>query len=102
MSRKLSGFLLIFSTGFTSFSVLLLLPCPSSSSLILCTVFDVISSDIDKDLLINASANIFFFRAFKGHHKDCLKYSVGADRPEELCYNFSTSSDLNHMVEFTI
>ena len=58
ISRKLSGFLLMFSTGFTSLSVLLLFPL-----------------------------SITFF-VFNVHHKDWLTYSGGTDRPGELCYNF--------------
>ena len=34
------------------------------------------------------------FGDFKVHHKDWLAYSSGTDRPDELCYNFSFSSDL--------
>ena len=34
------------------------------------------------------------------HHKDCLTYSDGSDRPGELCYNFSTSKDLVQLVNF--
>ena len=34
------------------------------------------------------------------HHKDCLTYSDGSDRPGELCYNFSTSKDLIQLVNF--
>ena len=47
-----------------------------SPSLSLCTVFDSISSNIDKVLSINPSANV--------HHKDWLTYSVKTDRPGEL------------------
>ena len=70
---------------------------PSSS---LCTVFDSISSDIDEVLWINPSANVFVFGDFNGHHKDCLTYSGGTDRPGELCYNFSISNDLTQIVNF--
>ena len=34
------------------------------------------------------------------HHKDWLTYSGGADRPGELCYNFSISNDLTQVVKF--
>ena len=40
---------------------------PSSA---LCTVFDSISSNIDKVLSINPSANAFVFGDFNVHHKD--------------------------------
>ena len=46
-----------------------------SPSLWLCTVFDSISSNIDKVLSINPSANVFVFV----HHKDWLTYSGGTD-----------------------
>ena len=71
---------------------------PPSSSL--CTVFDSISSNIDEVLLINPSANVFVFGDFNAHHKDWLTYSGGTDRPGELCYNFSISNDLTHIVNF--
>ena len=70
---------------------------PSSS---LCTVFDSISSNIDEVLSINPSANVFVFEDFNFHHKDWLSYSGEADRPGELCYNFSISSDLTQIVNF--
>ena len=41
-----------------------------SPSLLLYMVFDSISSNIDKVLLINQCANVFFFGEFDGHHKD--------------------------------
>ena len=63
-------------------------------------VFDSISSNIDKVLLINPSANVFVFGDFNVHHKDWLTYSGGTDRPGELCYNFSILSDLTQMVKF--
>ena len=68
---------------------------PSSA---LCTVFDSISSNIDEVLSINPSANVFVFGDFDVHHKDWLTYSSGTDRPSELCYNFSISTDLTQMV----
>ena len=77
----------MFSTGFTSLSVLLLFPL--SLSLCLCTVFYSISPNIDEVLSINPSANVFVFEDFKVHHKDWLIYSGGTNGPGELCYNFS-------------
>ena len=70
---------------------------PSSS---LCTVFDSISSSIDKFLSINPSAYVFVFGDFNVHHKDWLNNSRGTDRPGELCYNFSISNDLTQIVNF--
>ena len=49
---------------------------PSSS---LCMVFDSISSNIDKVLSINPSANVF--GDFNVHHKGWLTYSGETDRP---------------------
>ena len=64
----------MFSTGFTSLSVLLLFPHRSpSSSLYL--VFDSISSNIDEVLSINPSDNMFVFGDFNVHHKDWLTCS---------------------------
>ena len=59
--RKLCRFLIMFSTSFTSLSALLLF-LNWSLSLLLCTVSDSISSNIDEVLLINPSANVFVFR----------------------------------------
>ena len=70
---------------------------PSSA---LCTVFDSISSNIDEVLSINPSANVFVFGDFNIYHKDWLTYSGVADRPGEVCYNFSFSDDLTEMVNF--
>ena len=99
ISRKLCRFILMFSTGFNSLSVLLLFPL-SITSLSLCTVFDSISSNIDEVLSINPSANVFVFGDFNIHHKDWLTYSGGTDRPGELCYNFCISNDLAQIVNF--
>ena len=44
----------------------------------------------------------FVFGYFNVHYKDCLTYSGRSDRPGELCYNFSISNDLTHMVNFPI
>ena len=71
-----------------------------SSSSSLCMVFDSVSSNIVEVLLINPSANVFVFRDFDVHHKDCLTYSGGTDRPGELCYNFSISNDFTQIVNF--
>ena len=88
--RKLSGFLLMFSIGFTSLKCLLFFfyRLPSSS---LCKVFDSISSNIDEVFLINPPANTFLFGEFNVHNKDWLTYSTETDRPGKLCYNFSIS-----------
>ena len=85
----------MFWTGFTSLSVIQLVSyflflsrsCSSSLS----TVFHSISSNIYEFLLINPSANVFFFGDFNVHHKDWLTYSG------ELCYNFYISNDLTQM-----
>ena len=63
-------------------------------------VFDAISSNTDKVLLMNPSANKFVFGDFKVHHKDwlMLTYSGGTARLAELYYNCSVSKEL--MVNF--
>ena len=50
---------------------------------LLCKVFDHISSNMDKVLSINPSANVFVFGDFNVHHKDWVTYSGGTDRPGE-------------------
>ena len=71
-----------------------------SPSLYLCSVFNVISSNIDEVLSINPSANVFVFGGFNVYHKDWLTYSGGTDRLGELYYNYSISNDLTQMVNF--
>ena len=78
MENVADSFLLLFSTGFTSLSVLLLLPI-SITFFALCTVFDSITSSIDEVLSINPSANVFVFGDFNVHHKDWLTYSGGTN-----------------------
>ena len=91
----------MFSTGFTSLSVLLLFPL-TITFFCFVHVFDSISFNIDEILSINPSANVSDFEDFNVHHKDWLTYSGGTDRPGELCYNFSISNDLTQMVNFPI
>ena len=69
-----------------------------TSSLPLCTAFDVFSSNIDEVLPINPSANVYVYGDFNVHHKDWLNYSSGPHRPGELCYKFYTSNELIQMV----
>ena len=97
ISRKLSRSLVIFSTGFTSFSAIFFLnPSPSPS---VCIPFDAVSSNIYEVFLINPSANVFVFGDFNVQCKDLLTYSGGTDRHGELWWltwwiteiiNFST------------
>ena len=68
--------------------------------MLLCTVFDSVSSNIDEVLSINPSADLFIFGDFNVHRKDLLAYSGGTDRPGGLCYNFSISNDLTQIVNF--
>ena len=86
----------LFSLHSVSYSFFLYRSPPS----LLCKVFDSISSNIDEVLSINPSANVFVFGDFNVHHKDWLTYSVGTDRPGELCFNFSISNDLTQIVNF--
>ena len=53
-----------------------------------CTVFDVISFNIEEVLSVNPSAKILVFGDVNVHDKDCLTYFSGTGRPGELCYNF--------------
>ena len=66
----------------------------------LCTVFGVISSNINRVLSINSSPKVFFFGDFNLHHKDWLNYSGGIDRPDEYFHNFCVSNDLTRIVNF--
>ena len=68
----------MFSTGFTSLSVLLLFP-QSITFFSFVHGFDSVSSNIDEVLSINPSANVFVFGDFNVHHKDWLTYSGGTD-----------------------
>ena len=96
ISRKLCGFVFMFSTGFTS----LCLTSFSSINHLLClyAVFDAISSNLDEVLSINLSAIVFVFGDFIIHHKDWLTYSGGTNRTGKIYYNFSISNDLTQMV----
>ena len=69
------GFLLIFSTGFTSLSVLLLFPPSITFVVFMHGFFYSISSNIDEVLSINPSADVFALGDFNVHHKDRLTYS---------------------------
>ena len=79
ISQKLCRFLLMFSIGFTSLIVLLLIPV-SITFFVLSMVCDSISSNIVEVLWINPSANVFVF-GDNVHHKDWLTYCGGTDRP---------------------
>ena len=76
----------MFSTGFTPLSVFFFLYRSPFSSL--CTFFDSVSFNIDEVRSINPSANVFVFGDFNVHHKDCLTYSGGTDRPGDFCQFF--------------
>ena len=72
----LGGFLLMFLTGFTSLSALLLFPL-LITFLIFMHGFFIVSSKVDEVLLINLSANVFVFGNFNIQHKDWITYSGG-------------------------
>ena len=100
ISRKLCRFLLMFSTGFTSLSVLLPLPL-SIAFFVFMNGFLFYFSNIDEVLSISPSANVFVFGDFNMHHKDWLTYSSGTDRSGELCYLVnSISNNLAQMLNF--
>ena len=86
----------MFSTGFTSLSVLFLFPI----SITFLVFVHSISFNVDEVLSINPSAIVFVFGDFNVHHKDWLTYSCGTDRSGELCYSFSVSNELALMVDF--
>ena len=46
------------------------------------------------------STHLLMLFVFGDVHHDWLTYSGGTDQPGELYYNFSTSNDLNQMVNF--
>ena len=94
ISRKLCRFLLMFSTVFTSLSVLLLFP-------LLITFFIFVYSFLFYFISINPSANVFVFGDFNIHHKNWLTYSNGTDGSGKLYYHFSVLNDLAQMVNFT-
>ena len=75
------GFLFIFLTGFSCFSIFLPLPLQSLCSSF-CTVFDAISSksNIDKVFSISLSSKVFIFTYFHVLLKNWLNFS------EELIY----------------
>ena len=86
----------MFSTGFTSFSVLLFLPL-SITFFVFITVFDSFLSNIDEVLSINPFPNAFVFGRINVHHKKWLAYSGGTDRPGNLSYNFFISYNLKSL-----
>ena len=74
---KICGFLNMFSTGFTSFSALLLLPI-SNHCLSLCAWFLMVFHL--KKMRFSQSTNLLkYLAAFNVHHKDWLTYSGGTD-----------------------
>ena len=86
----------MFSTGFTTVTVLRPFPY-QVSSLFLCRVFYSISSNIDEVLSINPSANVFVFVDFNVHHEDWLTHFARTDR---LVNFVMISNDLTQMVNF--
>ena len=85
--RKLWGFLFKFLIAFTSIRVLPLFLYQSSFSS-LCKIFYAISSNTDKVLAINPSADLFVFGDSAILHMGWLTYSGGTVRSAELCCNF--------------
>ena len=76
---KICGFLNMFSTGFTSFSALLLFPI-SNHRLSLCAWFPMVLHL--KKMKFSQSTNLLKYQAvFNVHHKHWLTYSGGTDGP---------------------
>ena len=97
ISRKLYGFLFIFWTGFTSFSVFFY----SINHLFLFVRFLMRFHLTQMRFSWSTHyTNVFVFGDFNIHHKDWLTYSCGTDRPGELCCNYSISDDLTQMLNF--
>ena len=95
--RENWGFLIVFSTGFTSFGFLFLFPLLITIFVFVLS-FDTISSNIDEILSINPSASVFILEDFNLHHKHWLTYSCGTTRPGEFCYKFSIWNKLTPVV----
>ena len=92
-SRKLCRFLLLFSTGFTSLSVLLLFPRICARFLILFHV---------TQMRFSRSTHLLIFLSLETLTSIISStYPGGTDWPGELCYNFSISNNFTQMVNFT-
>ena len=76
ISRKLGGFLLMLALLYSVSYFFFLYQSP----LLLCMVFDSVSSNIDQVLFINPSATVFVFGDFAIHHTCWLPYSGGTDK----------------------
>ena len=70
-SKKLCGFVLMFSTGFTSLIVLLIFPL--SITFVFMHGLRFLSSNVDEVLSIKPSAIVFVFGDFNIHQKDWLR-----------------------------
>ena len=90
ISRKLCRFLLMFLTGFTSFSVLLF---PLSI-----TFFVFVYGFWFCFMMLSWSTHLLMFLTLMSIIKGWLTYSGGTDWPGELCYN--TSNYLTQVVNF--
>ena len=91
----------MFSTCFTSLSVLLLFPL-SITFFVIMRCLDSISSNIDEVLSINPSANVFVFGDFNVHHKDWLNYSGGADSLVNSVISFLSQTTLLRSLTFLL
>ena len=79
------------STGFTTFSALLLFFSLSITLCVFLYIFYAISSNIDEARSVRPSANVFVFGDFNVHHRDWLN---SFDRTVKLCYNFLNISNV--------
>ena len=70
--RKLSGFLLKFSNGFTSLNALLFFSLSITFFVFMHGFWSYLFLHIDEVLSINLSANVFVFGDFNIHQKDWL------------------------------
>ena len=91
ISRKPREFLFMSSTGFTTFSALLLFFSLSITLCVFLYIFYAISSNIDEARSVRPSVNVFVFGDFNVHHRDWLN---SFDRTVKLCYNFLNISNV--------
>ena len=70
---------------------------PSSSS---CSVVEAVSSNIDKALILQPSANIMVCGDFNAHNTEWLGHSHTTDVAGVFCQEFALAQDLTQIVDF--
>ena len=84
---------LLHSTTYTFF----LYRSPSSPS---CSVIEAVSSNIDKALVLQPSANIMVCGDFNAHNTDWLVHSHATDNAGVFCQEFALAQNLTQIVDF--